>query len=420
MSTPAIVLKSQFVYGTNDSNFTGYLNYIDRDDAKLPSNHQQVKYNNYLDYMGDGAKLGYLFNDQDDSISNKQLQEINNLYDQAQQNRSPMWKDVLSFDNKWLEKQGLYNSKTNFLNENKMKNAVRDAIDIMCEKEGMQMPIWTASFHYNTDNIHVHIATVDLDPSHLPLVQAKDTKKNKLLYDEYDQPIMQYRGKRKPKTLDQMKSAVVNHLVDRSKAYKRIDELIRDNARRIREIEVHKGIKDDRIQTLFDKALDRMPRDKKMWKYGYYSIDEARSYIDEIGEYFVDTYFQEDLQELHQELDAQVELNRELYGGSDYDDYKSNKLDDFYKRVGNAVISVMKEYDKNQSHNFDYSYAKKTNDKRIKNARYHYDFKQFKNISREFNQIIYLMKKATYKTFQDHKVERDIAEFDRMMDGYER
>lgn len=214
-----------------------------------------------------------------------------------------------------------------------------------------------------------------------------------------------------------MKSAVVSHLVDSSKAYKRIDELIRDNARRIRNIEVHKGIKDDRVQNLFDKALDRMPHDKKMWKYGYYTVDEARPYIDKIGEYFVDTYFQDDLQELHQELDTQVELNRDLYGGSDYDSYKSNKLDDFYKRVGNAVISVMKEYDKNQSVNFDYSYAKKTNNKRIQNGRYHYGFKQFNNISREFNQVIYLMKKATYKTFKDHKVERDIAEFDRMIEG---
>ncbi|MEF2293766.1 relaxase MobL [Virgibacillus dokdonensis] len=39
-----------------------------------------------------------------------------------------MWQDVLSFDNAFLEEQGLYNSKTKQLDERRMKNIVRGAV----------------------------------------------------------------------------------------------------------------------------------------------------------------------------------------------------------------------------------------------------------------------------------------------------
>lgn len=419
MSTPAIVLKSEFVYGTKSRKFTGYLRYINRDNAKESPDHKELEFKEYLHYMGDYNKEGSLFNGQHDLIEGKNLNVLNDLFGQAEKSGSPMWKDIISFDNEWLAKQALYDPETNFLNESKMKNAVRQAIDTMCKREGLQMPVWSASFHYNTDNIHVHIATVDLDPSDLPLAQAKDTRKNKLLYDDYNQPIMQYRGKRKPKTLDKMKSTVISHLVDRSKTYKRIDELIRDNARRIRDIKVHKDVKNDQLQNLFDHALKRMPRDKKMWRYDYHKIDEARPYIDKIGEHLINTYFKDEFVKLHEKLDAQVELNRELYGESDrHDGYKANKLDDFYKRMGNAVINVLKDYEKVEIDISLQSHKPKNN--YIRNDSYHYDFKAFSNISREFNQIIRTLRKVGHKTFHDYQTERNIAEYDRMMSELER
>ncbi|WP_331805927.1 relaxase MobL [Virgibacillus dokdonensis] len=46
----------------------------------------------------------------------------------GQKKGSPMWQDVLSFDNAFLEEQGLYNSKTKQLDERRMKNIVRGAV----------------------------------------------------------------------------------------------------------------------------------------------------------------------------------------------------------------------------------------------------------------------------------------------------
>ena len=37
-------------------------------------------------------------------------------------------------------------------------------LNTMLEKEGLSNAVWTASFHFNTDNIHIHIATVEPVP----------------------------------------------------------------------------------------------------------------------------------------------------------------------------------------------------------------------------------------------------------------
>src|SRR5699024_12555630 len=66
----------------------------------------------------------------------------------------------------------------------------------------MDNALWSASVHYNTDNIHIHIATVETDPT-------------------------RERVKRKQGALDKMKSRVVNQILDRSDEYNKIDDLIR-------------------------------------------------------------------------------------------------------------------------------------------------------------------------------------------------
>lgn len=60
--------------------------------------------------------------------------------------RSPLWKDVLIFDNEWLEEQGLYKSETHWLNEKKMKEIVRMAMNKMIEEEKVHDSIWAASY----------------------------------------------------------------------------------------------------------------------------------------------------------------------------------------------------------------------------------------------------------------------------------
>src|SRR5699024_11227553 len=61
-------------------------------------------------------------------------------------NESPMWQDVISFDNDWLEKQGVYNSEDHEVDETKMRSIVRETMQTMLAAERMQQSaIWTRS-----------------------------------------------------------------------------------------------------------------------------------------------------------------------------------------------------------------------------------------------------------------------------------
>ncbi|EPZ61868.1 hypothetical protein H477_5898 [[Clostridium] sordellii ATCC 9714] len=77
-----------------------------------------------------------------------------------------MWQEVYSFDNEWLKKQGLYDPKTKFLDEDKIKNAIRKSIEFSLEKSGMkETALWSGAIHYNTDNIHIHVAICEPNPT---------------------------------------------------------------------------------------------------------------------------------------------------------------------------------------------------------------------------------------------------------------
>ncbi|NEU35866.1 hypothetical protein GN156_34995, partial [bacterium LRH843] len=82
---------------------------------------------------------------------------LKEIFRQAQKNDSVMWQDVISFDNKWLEERGIYNSKTGWVNEGAIQNSIRKGMEVLLREEQLeQSGVWSAAIHYNTDNIHVH------------------------------------------------------------------------------------------------------------------------------------------------------------------------------------------------------------------------------------------------------------------------
>ena len=75
-----------------------------------------------------------------------------------------MWQTVISFDNRWLEQNGIYDSQKQILDEQKLKEVTRLAVNRLLKSEGLEHAVWSAGIHYNTDNLHVHIATVEPYP----------------------------------------------------------------------------------------------------------------------------------------------------------------------------------------------------------------------------------------------------------------
>ena len=103
-----IVLVNKYC-NINDRRFSGYINYIDRDEATRNDNME--KFNLYQDYMDNPEKSTGVFTEEKDFMSMSEKQQLKKVFQKAQENGSLMWQPVISFDNEWLEENGLYNPR---------------------------------------------------------------------------------------------------------------------------------------------------------------------------------------------------------------------------------------------------------------------------------------------------------------------
>src|SRR5699024_7854686 len=220
-----------------------------------------------------------------------------------------------------------------------------------------------------------------------------------------------------PKTLDKMKSKVANIILNRAHEREKIDELLRGTMRYKKENNISLS-SFKKTETLFKEAMSRLPNDRKQWRYGYQSINEARPYIDEITEIYLEQFHPEEFQALKTKLDEEVDVMKEMYGeGSDYQQYKNTKLDDLKKRMGNAILTEMRAVDKEE---------------RVSDFKQKIAIRQFHALEKENQQSFFKryngkenpslhvsvirLKQAMRKTFHDYKRERDMDEFERMVE----
>lgn len=409
MIIPAVVLVSQFV--TSDKKmYKDYIDYIDRDDAKMKVSVSEKEneiniFHTYIEYMDDNEKKGELFTSEEDSLNLNEKRNLKKAFTEAQENGSPLWQDVISFDNTFLEEQGIYNRDTDVLDEGKIKSIVRNAVEEMLTRENMiESATWSASIHYDTDNIHVHIATVERVP----------TREKMKFFCKEDKVWKEgYRAKRKQSSLDRMKSTVANQLLDRTSDYNRIDNLIRNTVHYKKDHQI-KLSQYAETKSLFIKAMERLPQDLRQWRYGYQSINDARPYIDEIVDIYLNTYHKEDMKSLNQELDKQVTLSKRLYGeNSRHEQYKETKLEDLKTRMGNAVLTEMRSIViSNRRHN----------NKLLSNEQHRQPKQQFHYKNYAGKEIFFALMRLRYamkKKWHDYQRERNIDEFDRMLEGRE-
>lgn len=326
--TPGVVLKTKFVTA-NQKGFQDYVQYVDREEAKGKNQGHRSMFHLYNHYMADPDKTSALFTQQSSHLSFEGKQGIKALFEQAQKNNSIMWQDVITFDNDWLQKRGVYDSKTHTLDEDALKQVTRKSMQTMMKKEGLQeSAIWSAAIHYNTNNIHIHVATVEPNPT-------RD------------------RGKRKPKTLDAMKSEVVNGLLDRTQERNQINSLIRDHMVNTKKENSSMEWRNRALKPLFLEVYHHLPKDKRQWHYGFQTLNPIRPKIDKLTTRYLNQYHAEDMKRLHEKLDQEVNELKQAYGDGPkdkkrYQNYKQNKLDDLYKRMGNAFLQEMKNYDHHQ------------------------------------------------------------------------
>lgn len=380
---PKIITKSEFEQAKKTQSYSDYVNYINREEAK--NNYEDdFKHDIYIHYVFDESKTQSMFNNEKNFMNNDDIESLKKSFKNAQNNNGIMWKDVISFDNDTLIKEGLYDDETKILDEQKFRSSTRKMIEKFEDKEGLKNNFkWGASIHYNTDNIHIHVAGVE-------------------------DKVRRERGLIKQSTINDMKSTFANSLFDISGERKAINEFIRDR--------IVKGIKDN-DESEFDKSFKKQYKKihnqlkeipLNQWNYNNNSLKHIRPHIDKLSDMYIQKNHSSEFEDFKDKLVQQSEIYKSTYGeNSNYRNYINTKLDDLYARSGNTILKNIKQLERNPN----YIKENKVNTKTESNL----NFKQNQTFKTSFksriklNQNINQLKANLRKDFE---TEQNIRQYD--------
>lgn len=334
----------------SDNRFQGYIDYINR--SKAIRNKNTAKYNLYQDYMGNPNKTSGLFTSEKDNLSEDEKMQLKEIFEQAQSNESVMWQTVISFDNRWLKQNGIISENDDAIDEAKLKEVARGGVNRMLEAEKLDNAVWSGAIHFNTDNIHIHIATVEPVPmrekkeyTQYEYAYQNGKRIRKPILDENGKPLtkMEYKGRFKPKSIEKCKSYVVNELVNDKENNIKINQIIRDSI--VKQKSEHPLVQDEELVKLFEDLYQKMPDcNRNLWNYNNPIMARLRANIDNISTNYLEKYHSDEFKELRERINTQEEVYKQAYGDSKKD-YGKNKMKDLYTRLGNAILKEIKKYD---------------------------------------------------------------------------
>ncbi|HCT0469979.1 TPA: hypothetical protein LQO66_002495, partial [Staphylococcus pseudintermedius] len=353
-----IILKSQF----NVSKFTGYLDYINKnqkddeliekiideqnEDLKLlnkNANKNSLKsFSNYIiGYMNNAnlkkeksnnvkkvkKRTTAPFNDSSNQLSESELQDIKNFFDKAEKSGNVNYQDIISFDNQFLIKHGLYEESTDTLNEGVIKKATRKMMKRMIKDEKMNpfKTKWMANIHYDTDNIHIHISTTE----------ENNTRK----FFKNENGETELKGKRSQKTLDNMKSSFANSLLDSRQLLEKVT---------LHRNELYNNFALENIDNKLFMSINRLkihlPENRKDWHYNNKKVKHLQKNIDGITSLITKRNQSTAMNEYKESVANVADFYREVYGeNSKAMNYVLNKDKDMNRRLGNKLLKELKK-----------------------------------------------------------------------------
>lgn len=334
---PAIILKSKFVL-PNKVMFSSYVDYMSRSNAVYKDgDFNYLQYKEFNEYMGDSKKSSGLFTNTSDHLNIEEKEELKEVFDKAQKNDSVLWQDVFSFDNEWLK-------NNNFLDTNNkpdvplIQEATRKAMDKLFKEEGLESSgVWSAAIHMNTDNVHVHVATVE----------RSNTRERRIYPNKDGEEILGFKAVRKPLTLDYMKSTFINTFTNRDKNLDRISNL-RNNLYSeftLSDVNTKDKSEKDFYMKQSEKIIKELPDDKRKWNYKNISPTAKLEIQKVVSEYKKDN---PNYEEFKKYINQESEYMKSLYGKTSRDskDYALNKEEDLNYRLGNRYLKELKESSK--------------------------------------------------------------------------
>lgn len=285
--------------------------------------------------------LSGVFTDKQNHIFDDDLKEISKEFSNGQKRGSIIFQDVISHDNAFLEELGLYDSKTDTLDERGLIHASRAMMKELMEKENLSDSAqWMASIHRNTKHIHIHFALVENR-------NTRDEKVVKINGEEFVQP----KGVRKQSTLDAMKQAYGRELRDYALGNERVKKLERKSELRneiVQEVKLETNYSKKELR-LLNEIYQELPEEKKRWVYG----DKDKTKLSPGLRDKVDTLTESLMNEskAYKEYLALIKeeqrMKTRMFGQTTREDKDqlTNELFTIKKRLGNSLLTELRSQD---------------------------------------------------------------------------
>lgn len=285
--------------------------------------------------------LSGVFTDKQNHIFDDDLKEISKEFSNGQKRGSIIFQDVISHDNAFLEELGLYDSKTDILDERGLIHASRAMMKELMEKENLSDSAqWMASIHRNTKHIHIHFALVENR-------NTRDEKVVKINGEEFVQP----KGIRKQSTLDAMKQAYGRELRDYALGNERVKKLERKSELRneiVQEVKLETNYSKKELR-LLNEIYQELPEEKKHWVYGDKDktklSPELREKIDTLTESLMSE--SKAYKEYLVLIKEEQRMKTRMFGQTTREekDQFTNELFTIKKRLGNSLLTELRSQD---------------------------------------------------------------------------
>lgn len=389
MSTPSVTFMLQYT-GAN----SGFVDYMNRSEAVDIDNElavstseqliddvgidqlkkiqaevpeQSLNFPEYIDYMNRSyatekqtKNKTAVFNQEKNHLTTGEVDQLKNQLETAYQNGSLLWQGVLSFDNSFLAKHGLYDMETGQVDQAAIKNVLRTAMPHLIQREGLSSDaFWWGNIHLNTDNIHIHFGLSEVESA-----------REKIFYAPRGR--MELRGNFSQKSIQGLKSEIFHGLLN--------DQT---QSRLLRQEQVLANLKTDLLRNVLqghqvataaeknflEQAYNHLPQNKN-WRFKSNAKDFATSKF--FLNRYLDSYFENEGKEVYdnfiKETRTFLEEYRTAYSSDDHRSYErvryvdgkpikqtvstagydmekllKRRENDLRERLGNAILKQFKE-----------------------------------------------------------------------------
>ncbi|MBC2057989.1 hypothetical protein HCJ57_15795 [Listeria booriae] len=343
--SPGVFYQTKFVF-SGSFTYQSFLEYMDRENARRPE--QLASYNLFHNYMGNPEKTSGLFSVTGSYLNEDEKQTFKQQFINAQEKDTIMWQHLFSFTDEWLRKNGMMDPKTRAVDEVRVMEAVRVAMNTIESEEKLQGHIWLGAMHHNTKHIHVHVSAVEREPSREwgdHKVYAKNADGHRYWTGDV---VYEPKGKMSKDTLAKTKQRFVGQLVDMKQELASIDNLIRKTI--VEEKKSHTLLRDKDFQQDLARLYVSLPNDKRKWNYKNAKDQKFKYALDQLSDRYVAIYHPETKKELDAQLGRLAKHYEETYNSVTFEDIKKKQLlpfqqnreQDLKKQLGNAMLQDIK------------------------------------------------------------------------------